>query len=522
MTAPGTADGYRLAVVATTTDGSSEPFRQAAPEARYVLVLADADGEPHEVRAGQRAGGQAVAPGKRRAVAALLDRLLVGPHVAVATDRVAEGALWDLARHRDDLLAVATVDAARRVLALLAVGRSAAGLRDVSRGLVDLVPGGGRTAVRVVRGTRLDHSRLMPHRPWLQPGRSGLVVRPAQTWPAETAVLLDLLRREKAEHPPDSPALVVGPANPSGQGYALARAIAEHSGWTAVSIDVHAPGDPIQRADVPVPQDDWQRPSVRMQLAARAVVPASYVLFDAVRPLLAVDDPGTADPASVDAWRYDVDAIRRSGRGVGLVVGPHDPHAPSAKALARVARDVPGPVYCRVPWLCAALPHASWLPPVAPRWAFRLAASPPLVGDRPVVVLAGAATHDGPAPEEGADGGAADALAALAADGHITLRGTDGVPPLVLPSVLAGADVVVEAEPGEVAVAALAAGRLVVSRRGDDLPDAPVVADDDLAAVVRDVVANPDRYRDRALAGAAYARETLDGRRTAEQVTSGW
>jgi len=522
MTAAGTTEGYRFAVVATAPGGSSETFRQTAPEARFVLLLADAGGDPYEVRAGQNAEGEAVDQGKRGAVAALLDHLLAGPHVAVAADRVAEGALWDLALRREDLLVVATVDAARRVLGLLADGRTAAGLRDVSRGLVDLMPGDGRTAVRVARETSLARSRLVPRRPWLQPGRSGLVVRPTRTWPAEAAVMLDLLRRERAERPAASAALVVGPDNASGQGYALARAVAEHSGWTAVAVDVHAPGDPIRRADVPVPQDDWRRPSVRMQLAARAVVPASHVLFDAVRPLLAVDDPGMAEPSSVDAWRHDVDAIRRSGRSVGLVVGPHDPHAPSAKTLARVARDVPGPVFCRVPWLCGALPGASWLPPVAPRWAFRLAESPPPVRDRPVLVVAGPVTHEGRAGEQGVDGGPADALAALATDGLITLRRAEDVPPLVLPSVLAGADVVVEAEPGEVAVAALAAGRLVVSRRGDDLPDAPIVADDDLVAVVRDVVANPDLYRDRARAGAAYARETLDGRRTAEQVTSGW
>jgi hypothetical protein len=162
------------------------------------------------------------------------------------------------------------------------------------------------------------------------------------------------------------------------------------------------------------------------------------------------------------------------------------------------------------------LPEAHWLPIVASPAAF--APAPEWrPGPRPRV--AHLPSSDVKKGSEFVDGPLAD-LAARGLIEHVSLR---EVPPLLMPRLLREVDVVVDqvvlGNPATLLIETMAAGRLGVAhvadhvRRRFDEPLPVVEADgSNVAEVVADIVADPERYRPLAEAGPGFARRHHDGR----------
>jgi hypothetical protein len=350
--------------------------------------------------------------------------------------------------------------------------------------------------------------------------------------------------------------LLIAPANYAGQSAAWARAVTEHpqsrpgaagTAVTARNLSVARADAPFAfPADYPLTATEWQRPQVRVRIAVEAVLPATHVLVEAMRPVLAT---GCAD-RDVNAWdfslgRQDVAALARSGRTVGLVfhgseVRRPDRHADEyefspfrdpamAAATARLveatrrvhklAADFDGPVFVSTLDLLDDVPAATWLPVVVGGDCFRPA---PLAlrRRRPVVVhapsspfLKGTATID-------------RVLARLDQEGLIEYRRLDAVPSAFVGDFIREADVVVDqivlGNPGVLATESLAAGRLVVAHVAEHVrrrfPSPPPIVEATPATiedVLRSVCREPDAFRDTAGQGPDFAERVHSGRLSA-------
>jgi len=299
-------------------------------------------------------------------------------------------------------------------------------------------------------------------------------------------------------------------------------------------------------ADFPLTTRDWERPAVRARLAVEAVLPASHVLLESMRPIV-----GCADPEARDAWdfglgRSDVDALRRSGRQVALLFHGSEVRRPAAHALRYAASpfadpahaeatarlvaatdrvhgllaDYEGRVFVSTPDLLDDLPQATWLPVVVGRDAFR-PGPPVLERARPVVVhapsspmLKGSALID-------------RVLGELAREGVLEYRRLDGIPSAFVGDFLREADVVVDqvvlGNPGVLAAEAMAAGRLVIAHLSaavrERFPvEIPVVeaTPDLLEDVLRAVCADRTHFRSVAAAGPAFTAAVHSGERSAQ------
>lgn len=336
--------------------------------------------------------------------------------------------------------------------------------------------------------------------------------------------------------------LLVGPANFAGQGWAWARA-AEHAG-PGVSAQAFAVlNDRIDfDADYAVPRDTFLSP--RWQRQQRKYVTRSYthVLIEAARPVLG------ARPPWGDRCTGDLPILRSAGLRVAMVAHGSDVRVPadhqqrypwspfgdlpaarlrSLQLNSTANRDLmrahDGPVYVSTPDLLDDLPDATWLPVIVDvgRWATGL---PVMQRERPIVAHAPSNS-----PMKGSD--LVDPVAqALADKGVIEYRRVEGVPPADMPAVYQDADIVLDqfrlGSYGVAACEAMAAGRVVVGHITDEVRarvrqssgrDLPIVeaTPQTLEEVLLALVADRDSAAEQAMAGADFAAEIHDGRRSA-------
>jgi hypothetical protein len=349
------------------------------------------------------------------------------------------------------------------------------------------------------------------------------------------------------EIPPPTPApdarvrLLIGPVNYAGQAWQWARAVSRHPDVGAVNLSLDSantygfPNDVVLDERVYWRSDSWGR----RQLAGVAAA-FTHVLHEAEKPLF-----GRACGFDV---RAEAARLRAAGVGVGVVSHGTDLRSPArhrtidrwspfadqadpwvqelerlTAANARLIEDLDAPVFVSTPDLLLDAPGATWLPIVTDpdRWS----AGEPLQGDRDRVRV----TH---APSSARIKGSeliAPTLDRLDGQGVLSYAPVSGVPAERMPEVYAGVDVVLEqfriGTYSVVAIEAMAAGRVVVAHVHDQVREhvrratgweLPVIqaTPDTLEEVLRDIVARPDTYRDRARLGPAFVRAVHDGRRT--------
>jgi hypothetical protein len=181
------------------------------------------------------------------------------------------------------------------------------------------------------------------------------------------------------------------------------------------------------------------------------------------------------------------------------------------------------PVFVSTPDLLLDVPWGTWLPVIVEvdRWSAR---NEPLGGRRPIVAHA-------PTKAIAKGSGLIDQmLRRLDQDGLVSYRRVSGAPFEQMPAIIGGADIVLDqfrtGDYGVAACEAMAAGRLVVSHVSDhsrehvrtvtglELPIVESTAST-LESVLRDIVARPDAYRERARSGIEFAATVHDGRRSA-------
>ena len=342
------------------------------------------------------------------------------------------------------------------------------------------------------------------------------------------------------ELPPEGGALVIAPTNYAGQGYLWARSVRERTAVSALSIAVAMPGDFAHEVDLRVPQGvyaasrAWSR-SLREALGERA----SHVLVEAGRRPF-----GSVLTESLD------DQVRwmlERGLTVGYLAHGSDLRLPSRHAarfsdspflhglasererwerivsdnLALIERHVL-PTLVSTPDLLLDAPHAEWLPVVVDPGAW---STDERVLERRVPVV----VH---APSRGVIKGSElvdEALAPLIEEGLIEYRRITGVPHREMPALYREADIVLDqfriGDYGVAACEALAGGRLVVSSvsresraavheaTGAELPIVEAPAGD-LGRVLREVLAERERFRSVAEAGPAFVEALHDGRRS--------
>jgi hypothetical protein len=284
---------------------------------------------------------------------------------------------------------------------------------------------------------------------------------------------------------------------------------------------------------------------VRAALAAQAVVPATHVLLEAMRPLVAVGRAAAADGWDFAAGFEDLTAVAGSGRTAAVLLhgsearrpGPHaqrypvspfgrPEYAADADRLTTATGTVhellarwDGPVFVSTLDLLDDVPDATWLPVVVGPDLFR-AAPDVLVRARPVVV------HAPSSPMLKGSEWVDPLLERLDAEGLVEYRRMSDLAAAFVGDFIREADVIVDqvvlGNPGVLAAQAMAAGRVVVAHLlphvRERFPLAPPVVEAtpaDLEAVIRDIVADRERYRQLAADAAAFARELHDGRRSA-------
>ncbi len=360
--------------------------------------------------------------------------------------------------------------------------------------------------------------------------------------PAGAELPMGLPRTDAGVH------LLIAPANYAGQSAAWARAVREHGGGVqARNLAVGKPQAPFAfPADFPLTSTEWRRPGVRARIAVEAVLPATHVLLEAMRPVLGT----TCGTADADGWdfalgRADVDALLRSGRRVGLLFHGSEVRRPDrhrgeyrfspfhsrqdAELTARMTaatervhsllEGFSGPVFVSTPDLLDDVPDATWLPVVVGADCF--GASPPaLQRRRPVVV------HAPSNPFLKGTSVIEPVLKRLHAEGLVEYRRLDAIPSSFVTDFIREADVIVDqivlGNPGVLAAESLAAGRLVVAHIArhvrDRFPEPPPILEatpDTLESVLRSVARDPATQRDLAARGPAFAEQLHSGRLSA-------
>ncbi|MGR2753267.1 glycosyltransferase [Agromyces arachidis] len=357
----------------------------------------------------------------------------------------------------------------------------------------------------------------------------------------------DLRRAPEPIRPPDGARrLLVAPANFAGQGWAWARAAERIDGVGARSMTHRGAAGFGFRSDYEVDTRAFLR-SRGWQRAQFAAVSSGFthVLVEAELPIFGGLFRG-------DVAR-EVAALRAEGVRVAMVAHGSDVRLPSRHRsldtdspfapgrfdgtddLERMARRnldvlarVGAPVFVSTPDLLADLPDATWLPVVVgERWLDDAGA------DAPAVLQAAVPTVVHIPSRAGLKGSAEiePVMRRLDAEGLVRYERREGVAADAMPELYRRADVVLDqfalGSYGVAACEALASGRVVVGhvrgevrehvRRegGAELPIVQARASE-LEGVIRDVVADRDRFRVVAAQGPAFVRSVHDGGRSAE------
>lgn len=345
---------------------------------------------------------------------------------------------------------------------------------------------------------------------------------------------------------PDAPVrLLIGRANFAAQGYRIARAAEGIGGVGAVCIHVQTANRKYAfPSDVSVPAEIYQHSAHWRRETFRIVTRSfTHVILEAGRPLFGklFDN----DPLS------EIQALRAAGVVVGLAAygseirlpsrhrqidrwSPfHDegwPDIPVLEAAALRFRELAStsgaPVFLATPDELLDWPDGIWLPVgIDPgRWT---SAAPLLERRRPVVV------HAPTNPIIKGTNLIEPVLERLADDGVIEYRRIQGVPSEEMPTVIGGADVVLDQfRIGTYSVASvegMAAGRLVVAHLHEQVRQAvrdrydreiPIAAATpaELETLLRDVVSRREHYRALAAEGPRFADDVHDGRAMAEAL----
>lgn len=556
-----------------------------------------------------RPGGRGPIPGERLADALAVGPLRGRvPELLVACDRAAAAAGWYVARRVPQVTALNGIDPAVRYLEFARASESAGGrvhwqavvgagdehdvlaalppLDAVRPRVVVLVDdgvaedgatgngptGNGAAARALVRKATANGCDVVVLEPataeqgqFLTLDEDSVTVRvPAGAGAAARAAILDDLEPDTVADPADPGAaeqlplgmprtdegvhLLVAPANYAGQSDAWARAVREHGGGVqARNLAVGKPDAPFAfPADFPLTSTEWRRPGVRARIAVEAVLPATHVLLEAMRPVLAT----TCGTADADGWdfglgRADLDALLRSGRRVALLFHGSEARRPDrhrseyrfspfnsrqhAEVTARMTAATErvhsllagfsGPIFVSTPDLLDDVPDAIWLPVVVGKDCFG-AAPPALQRRRPVVV------HAPSNPFLKGTSLIEPVLKRLHSEGLVEYRRLDAVPSSFVTDFVREADVIVDqvvlGNPGVLAAEALAAGRLVVAHIAqhvrDRFPEPPPILEatpDTLEVVLRSVARDPAGHRELAARGPAFAQRMHSGRLSA-------
>lgn len=361
----------------------------------------------------------------------------------------------------------------------------------------------------------------------------------------ERSSTLDGLTERAATRADRAPVVAIGPANMAGQAWAWAKALEREVAGLRTEVIVVDRGSPLVfRADEIVPAVTYAKDLAwGAALESRALAEWTHVLLEAGRPLLGL--------------RYgkdftgEVPVYRGVGIKVGLLVHGSEVRNPSRHAmttpwspfrdaadpltvrlqeghdrLAPLVRAFDGPIFASTPDLLDDVPEATWLPVVVDvaEWA---TSAPVLEKKVPVVVHAPSRQSlKGTVAVE-------NAIAPLVAEGLVDYRLVEGVAPAEMPSVIAGADIVLDqfalGSYGVLAVQAMAARRVVVGHvtetvRGRCPGVLPIVeaTPDTLTAVLRHLVGSGrEEGAAAATAGAAYAAQVHDGRLAAGILADG-
>lgn len=298
----------------------------------------------------------------------------------VALDTHASTVAWHVVQRRPDILAVAGLDAALRIL------DGSSGAIDLSprvtlidsvhsffAALPDLSPRGPR--VLIVGDGAADASRLRVAVPQaevmvlkqgpgscvsLLPSNAGVMVEaPAPDATANGSGYPSAVRAIQADviltagtpmldiedavavslpHPQagctSRVRLLIGPANYAGQGAAWSRAI-ERADPTVVArnLAVVQPTTPFTfPADVTLTTRDWTDVVLRGRAALQVLATASHVLVESMRPLFGLEEDAPNNAWDVEIATREIAALVASGRQVGLIFHGSEARQPSVHA----------------------------------------------------------------------------------------------------------------------------------------------------------------------------------------------
>jgi len=341
--------------------------------------------------------------------------------------------------------------------------------------------------------------------------------------------------------------LFVAPVNSAGQGWAWARAAERLPGVGARAMAVRSVRDFGFEADQLVELGDY-RWSTAWQRAQRAAVlaGATHVLLESVKPLF-----GDAFGRGVE---HEIGVLRAAGIHVALLFHGsdlrdpiahrarerHSPYADgewdltpaltlrSERTRALIDR-VGAPVFVSTPDLLSDAPAAAWLPVVIDPTRWKASAPPLSASTTPIV-----AHVPSKAILKGTDL-IESSLRELEAEGLIEYRRIEGLTSDQMPDAYRSADIVLDqfriGSYGVAACEAMAAGRIVVSHVAPDVRarvlaetgrEVPIVQAeaDEVAAVLRRIVASPAESLALAAAGPAFVTAVHDGARSASVLAS--
>lgn len=334
---------------------------------------------------------------------------------------------------------------------------------------------------------------------------------------------------------PERRVLGIGPANFAGQGWRWAKAAERAVPGLRTEVFAVDQGVLTFPADRRIRRRDLRALSWQLDQQHRVLTSYTHLLAEANRPLFGF--------LNGEDLRGDLPAVLRAGVVVGLALHGSEVRDPAAhrdrerwspfrehdelfdqvsEFVARTREllaDFDGPVLVSTPDLLDDVPHGTWLPVVVDTDV--PTGAEPLERDVPVVVHA---------PSRSRLKGTADiddVLTALHEQGIVEYRRLGGVPPEQMPATLAAADVVLDqfaiGSYGVLACEAMAAGRVVVGHVRDDVrarvgEPLPIVeaTPDDVADVLRELLADRDAARATARAGRDFVRRVHDGRRSGQ------